>query len=86
MKLLFAACVNPLPGSSVHQPLFVHRGNFLCYFYGFFFFSFIFFFLLSASKVNTTLFVAMIHPFLLLFWFRADGRQVSAVRKGREPL
>lgn len=45
-----------------------------------------FFFFLSASKVNTTLFVAMIHPVPLLFWCRADGRQVSAVRKGREPL
>lgn len=39
-----------------------------------------------ASKVNTTLFGAMIRPVPLLFWCRADGRQVSAARKGREPL
>lgn len=44
------------------------------------------FFLFPASKVNATLFVARIHSAPLLFWCRADGRQVSAAREGQELL
>lgn len=44
------------------------------------------FFPLPASKVNATLFVARIHSALLLFWCRADGRQVSAAGEGQELL
>lgn len=57
----------------------MHGAVFLCYFYGFFF-------PLPASKVNATLFVARIHSAPLLFWCRADGRQVSTAREGQELL
>lgn len=44
------------------------------------------FFPLPASKVNATLFVARIHSAPVLFWCRADGRQVSTAREGQELL
>lgn len=74
-RMLFKAQANPPTPLCAQGPLSL---LFLWQFSLFFFF--------PASKVNATLLVAVIHSAPLLFWCRADGRQGSAARRGREPL